>query len=335
MSSSRLNRQRRMAFTLIELLVVIAIIAVLIALLLPAVQQAREAARRTQCKNHMKQIGLALHNYHDAFQVFPPGGTAANVQANYPGNSCHSWSADILPYMDQANMYNTFNFTHVSPWWASNTGGSPEMLNAIYTPIPAYLCPSSTLATYAGYGWSTTNHWGKSAAINYVGIMGSTQFPTDPLRSDNGMFFKNSKIGVRDCLDGTSNTMAVGEYSGLANGQPISSVNTAGPEVTYGWMNACSWFTGYDTGTGTLGYVYSIQLASYKTVTYAPNTAFFQGTGAASATTTYNQSLKSQHEGGVHILMGDGAVRFLSENIALQTLYNLADRNDSNVLGEF
>jgi prepilin-type N-terminal cleavage/methylation domain-containing protein len=325
---------RLRAFTLIELLVVIAIIAILIALLLPAVQQAREAARRTQCKNHMKQIGLALHNYHDTFLVFPPGGTTGTTSP-YPGSAAVSWTALITPYIDQAPMYNTFDFNNGNSW--STAGNPPAMAAARETPIPVYLCPSSPTATYAGYGWTLSHSWGRSATMHYTGIMGSTQFPaaTDPIRSNRGLFYKNSKVGIRDVTDGTSNTMAVGEYSGLAKGQPISSIRTAGPEVQYGWMNNQAWFTGYDTGTGTLGYVYSIQLGSYKTVTYAPNIAYFLGTGASQATTTYNQSLKSQHTGGLHILLADGAVRFLSENIALQTLYNLADANDQNTIGEF
>lgn len=326
--------RRIKAFTLIELLVVIAIIAILIALLLPAVQQAREAARRTQCKNHMKQLGLALHNYHDTFLVFPPGGTTGTTSP-YPGSAAVNWSALITPYMDQAVMYNTFDFNNGNCW--STAGNPPAMATARETPIPAYLCPSSPTATYAGYGWTLSNTWGRSATMHYTGIMGSTQTPaaTDPLRSNRGVFYKNSKIGVRDVTDGTSNTMIVGEYSGLAKGQRLSSIRTAGPEVTYGWMNSQAWFTGYDTGTGTTGYIYSIQLGTYKTVTYAPNVAFFLGTGASNASTTYNQSLKSQHTGGVHILMGDGACRFLSENIAIQTLYNLADANDQNMMGEF
>jgi hypothetical protein len=212
------------------------------------------------------------------------------------------------------------------------------MAAARETPIPAYLCPSSPTATYAGYGWSLSNNWGRSATMHYTGIMGSTQPPapaSDPLRSTRGVFFKNSKVGIRNITDGTSNTMIVGEYSGLAKGQPISSVQTAGPQVAYGWMNNQAWFTGYDTGTGTLGYVYSIQLSTYKTVTYAPNVAYFLGSGASQATTTYNQSLKSQHTGGIHALMGDGAVRFISENIALQTLYDLADASDQHTIGEF
>ncbi len=331
MQIANLVRLRRKAFTLIELLVVIAIIAVLIALLLPAVQQAREAARRTQCKNHMKQLGLALHNYHDAFQIFPPGGTSSNTSP-YPFSASHSWSADILPYIDQANIYNKIDFLNASPW---NGGGATSAhLAAIYTPIPVYLCPSSTTTPVNGYLWSTTSHYGAQAAIHYVAIMGSTR--VDVIRSDDGMFFKNSMISIRDVTDGTSNTMAIGEYSGLANGQPKSSIGTAGPEVSYGWFNNPAWFGNYDNGPGNEAtYAYSIQIGAYKTVTYAPNIAYFQGTGAASASRTYNQSLKSAHEGGVHILMADGAVRFISENIALLTLYNLADREDGIQIGEF
>src|SRR6188768_3507660 len=131
--------RRKSGFTLIELLVVIAIIAILIALLLPAVQQAREAARRTQCKNHLKQMGLALHNYHDAHQVFPPGATSCIPCAAYQtdGRTGHALYADILPYMDQAPLYNRLNW--VIPGYAYY---SPSIdlnhENAVKTVIPAY-----------------------------------------------------------------------------------------------------------------------------------------------------------------------------------------------------
>ena len=126
--------------------------------------------------------------------------------------------------------------------------------------------------------------------------------------------------------------MAIGEYSGLARGQTKSSINTAGPEVTYGWFNSPAWFGCYDDGGAGL---YSIQIGAYKTVTYSPNSAYFLGAGSASSGTSFNQSLKSAHAGGAHILMADGAVRFITESIGLTTLYSLADREDGITLGDF
>ncbi|MEX1231193.1 MAG: DUF1559 domain-containing protein [Planctomycetaceae bacterium] len=333
MSKLKAVRSRRTAFTLIELLVVIAIIAVLIALLLPAVQQAREAARRSQCQNNMKQIGLAIHNYHDAHRLFPPGGTTCQV-CTYGTNAGHNFTADILPYMDQANVYNFLNWSY-SGFYTGGLGLDVNHEQAMYTVLPVYICPSSQTVTFNGYQWagpggSPYPALGGQASAQYVGIMGSVQ--SGVVRSSTGTFYKNSKIGIKDITDGTSNTMVVGEFSGLANGQPLSRVRTAGPDVTYGWFNNAAWFGFYDNGGAS---TYAVQLGNYKTVTYPPNVTYFLGPGASNASHTFNQSLRSNHEGGVHVLLGDGAVRFISENIALQTLYNLADISDRNIIGEF
>lgn len=318
-------RSKKKAFTLIELLVVIAIIAVLIALLLPAVQQAREAARRSQCKNNLKQLGLALHNYHDALLVFPPGGTTCNPCSKYNGKSGHNWQASILPYIDQAAIYNKLNW-FMTGWPNYGTGGSADSVHdtIIQTVIPAFLCPSSPLATYQGYGGtpnSGTYPWlAGEAATNYVGIAGATP-STSPKQSRAGTFFINSKINTAKITDGTSNTMVVGEYSGLAKGQPKLSNDTAGGT---GYCNTSPWAGFYDDGV-----TYS-QNAGYKSVYFPPNTKWL-GNGA-----DYNtQSLKSPHTGGVHILMGDGAVKFLSDSISFATLQYLADIADGNVVGEF
>ena len=166
----------RRAFTLIELLVVIAIIAVLIALLLPAVQQAREAARRSQCKNNLKQLGLALHNYHDTLNAFPPAWAGSTASTNYYG-----WSVYILPHLDQAPLYNTLN---------PNGAAMPAAAGNLILPLAAYMCPSDTgevvNSAYSGYGKN-----------NYpINRMISTQ---------------NVVVRIRDITDGTSNTILVGE----------------------------------------------------------------------------------------------------------------------------
>ena len=325
-----MSTQRIRAFTLIELLVVIAIIAVLIALLLPAVQQAREAARRSQCKNNLKQIGLALHNYHDVFRVFPPGEVscaAPCIGYTNPGTG-HNWSACILPYIDQAPVFNTLNASG-----AGFTGGGTGIAAhdaATKLQLPAYICPSSPLAHINGYGWSNTSYIGTIASIDYVGIMGSSSNGTN--RGTFGVFSLNTKNGVQDMTDGSSNVMLIGEYSGLAKGQPMASIKTAGPEQQYGWFNTTAWYGFWDNASSS---TYAIQLSAIKTVWSAPNQTYFLGTGASSAANSFTQSLKSQHVGGVHLTMGDGSVRFLSENVNLATLRNLADMADGNTLGEF
>jgi prepilin-type N-terminal cleavage/methylation domain-containing protein len=188
----------RRAFTLIELLVVIAIIAVLIALLLPAVQSAREAARRAQCVNNLKQIGLALHNYHQAIGSFP---LANAVSYDNPGSVTEwgTWSgqAMMLPYMEQTPLYNSINFM----WNCWYGFGQPLNSTAFNTIVSSYLCPSDGMA-----GVANTN--------SYVGCMGTT---TDPWSATStGIFAHKSAYGLRDITDGSSNTIAFSE--GLVSG---------------------------------------------------------------------------------------------------------------------
>jgi prepilin-type N-terminal cleavage/methylation domain-containing protein len=315
-------KTRCRAFTLIELLVVIAIIAVLIALLLPAVQQAREAARRSQCKNNMKQMGLALHNYHDVFLVFPPGGITCNpCVPTYNGGSGHSFLAAILPYIDQAPLYNKLNWS-VSGW--NNTGASADATHELMvkTVLPAYICPSSPKDPIAAYSAGAGSYPYLIGAItDYVGVAGSTGTSGSyGLRATSGTFFKNSKIGVFKMTDGTSNIMVVGEYSGYAKGEKAAGYNQM---TTYANFNASLWCSFYDHTSAS-------QDSAYKTVIYAPNVLF--NTGSANLS---DQSLKSMHVGGIHVLLGDGAVRFISENINLTTYKNLADIADGATLGEF
>ncbi|MEX0724909.1 MAG: DUF1559 domain-containing protein [Planctomycetaceae bacterium] len=321
----------RIGFTLIELLVVIAIIAVLIALLLPAVQQAREAARRTQCKNNMKQIGLGLHNYHDAFKVFPPGST--DMQAHMSnGFLSHGLLTDILPYIDQTNVYNRLNWNVVG-WMNSAAWGTMDPLHtaAVGTIIPAFLCTSSPckpLQLFDGApGAGTYPYLNGTARSDYVGINGSinTLRPGSSRSAVGGTFFMNSDVDVGDIIDGSSNTMGVGEFSGLAKGQRISA---HGGHTPY---DCATWAGGYDDQSyGNYSHT--------RVMRHPPNTQYYYS-GAPNdppiAWALGDAPLKSMHEGGVHILLMDGAVRFISENINLATLYNLADRADQNIIGEF
>jgi prepilin-type N-terminal cleavage/methylation domain-containing protein len=195
----------RRGFTLIELLVVIAIIAILIALLLPAVQQAREAARRTQCRNNLHQIGLALHNYHDTHRCFPPGqisghtaGIADLLYTYSGGATCFTL---ILPYMDESALYNAYNFDAPGTVGTANTTVTQSVL-------AQYLCPSDLDPSVGSYNCREGNY-----AFS-TGMDDSCQFQYCPIVTTvRGPLFNRSKVRIRDIRDGTSNTFAIGEAS--------------------------------------------------------------------------------------------------------------------------
>lgn len=190
-SSTRTCRERlrvRRGFTLIELLVVIAIIAILIALLLPAVQQAREAARRTQCKNNLMQIGIAMHNYEMAFEMLPSGtvnltGPIHNIEEGYH----MSWLVQLLPTMEQASLFGGINF-NVSVYAPANTGARSAQ-------IPTFHCPSDNRQS--------------ASSSSYAGCFGGNDVPID--MNNNGVLFLNSGVGYQEIRDGASNTILAGE----------------------------------------------------------------------------------------------------------------------------
>lgn len=222
-----MNRKQSRGFTLVELLVVIAIIGILVGLLLPAVQQVREAARRVQCQNNLKQIGLALQNYHEAHQRMPPGWTA-NADAGVPG---WGWMSYALPYIEQLSVYDQINF--------STNVDSLANLAARTTSIPTLLCPSSSLADETVIdlpGGSYPDPYGslsfpfKMARTQYVGCIGNSIGYDEMLDGEfcpslvnisggadalDGMFFRNSRNRLEWVLDGTSYTIGVGERSGF------------------------------------------------------------------------------------------------------------------------
>src|SRR5262245_11703836 len=206
MSPSRRPKGRPCAFTLIELLVVISVIGLLIALLLPAVQSAREAARRAQCINNLQQIGLALHNYHSSHQTFPPG-YMSNFDAS--GNDTGpgwGWAAMLLPQMEQKSLFDAINFT--TPIEASSNQTSRLMV------IGGFLCPSDSVppawwAMVRDTSGVPTRRICQVASANYVGVYGTS----DPGIDGDGIFYRDGPIGLRDITDGTAQTIAVGERS--------------------------------------------------------------------------------------------------------------------------
>ncbi len=319
----RVRRGGLTGFTLIELLVVIAIIAILIALLLPAVQQAREAARRTQCKNNLKQIALAMHNYHDAFGYFAPGCVRGGSGAywNYAtNNETATWTQLMLPYIEQANIYNQLNFSTTN--WYPGTQFIPPNCEFAHRVIPGYTCPSDPHAgvgNWAGQGWTclggVINTTGAFASMNYAGMADSvnrvnpsppagTSCPTCIPRPDgNGVLFNRSKIGVAQITDGSSNTMLFAEVSGSPG---------------RGW----EWSWGGP-------------LVDTRITPNGPGTWVGDMTALNERETYTAQGASSYHVGGIQIALCDGSVRFISENIDFGTYRSLATRAGGEVIGEF
>jgi len=315
----------RSAFTLIELLVVIAIIAILVALLLPAVQQAREAARRSQCKNQLKQFGLALHNYHDTHNVFPPGqiasgdctaGTAPPTVMNMNG------LVMLLPGLEQGALYDQLDFNRAFHDRISGTigenGPNPVPMSSIplaggehttnravvSTRIPIFSCPSdpNKSATKTGYDFiarrvhTTCNNW-DNVAMN-------ARF----------MFEDGSRCQMKHITDGTSNTAMMTETRKDCCGN--------GTHAQWGWRHwveiglSLSLTRPNNTWRSSAGYTPD------NPRNFHPRLGDWGYTG-------------SWHQGGLHVLMADGAVRFLSENSALAVRQNLDRIADGNVLGEW
>jgi len=320
MKFSKLAPAKR-GFTLIELLVVIAIIAILIALLLPAVQQAREAARRSTCKNNLKQVGLALHNYHETHGVFPPGGLGSHGPT--------AW-IHLLPFADQANVYNKLQFNGTYFWFggASSVPNSP----AINDTRPAYmLCPSSALPNSKSVttGSTTTN----VLLTSYILISGATGidqiqddsyskggFSGKGIRSNGGAFTFRKSYRIRDFLDGMSNVAMVGEQSGWGRNGSGTLTDIRSAYASGAWMSPN---TPID---------HDPRCYNTTTVRYPIGK---QTTGTGICNDCCNNPIQSQHVGGAHVLLGDGGVRFVSANLDFNTLRFLVSRADGNVLGEF
>ncbi len=340
-NSERLVLRRR-AFTLIELLVVIAIIAILIALLLPAVQQAREAARRTQCRNNFHQLGLALHNYHDAFSVFPPGGkhylTAwpANRLPAGGGKFCEdssSWMVQILPYIEQAPLYNKFQpFLNNCTLWSWGNNDPTTSWVGTETVIPVLMCPSDP----AGPRVPTPAYPWLGFHGNYLTCLGNTNTtrgqdrnlgPDRNGEALNGMFFALSSIQIRDLIDGTSNT-AMGSEIILDPNDAVNGFTSRRGEYYNGEGGVCMFSTMYPPNTSIPDVLTDCYTSDISPVPDAPCIN-------ARYTPPYHLSARSYHEGGVQLLLADGSVRFISENIHLPTWNNIGNRRDRQVLGEF
>jgi len=316
-------------FTLIELLVVIAIIAVLIALLLPAVQQAREAARRSQCRNNLKQIGLAIHNYNEVHNTLPPGTLAKAGQINTQSVAAWGWGAILLPYLDQGNLYDQLGVTNGD---LDAVLRDPSVRELTRRPLSIYRCPSDTAkgindkrSFNSPYGSSPVS-WSTPflATTNYIAVVGTRWGRLDrwvnERRDPFGSFWGVSRVRLHDVTDGLSNTIFIGERDeGCLAGA---------------WAGVRNY-----NANGAIGNPITLGSTSSKI-----NDALVDTEAGC------NQGFSSLHDGGAFFLFGDGSVRFLSENIdynqsadavaenggpVMGTYQRLGRRNDGQVVGQF
>ena len=359
------SRFQKRGFTLIELLVVIAIIAILVALLLPAVQQAREAARRTQCKNNLKQLGLACHNYHDTYNQFPlnwfNGDNNNQPDPNNPKypNGSWPWTVMAMPYMDQANMYNQIaqyfpiangNQTReIGMGYSGSINGAPSPRQMAQTVIPTFICPSNDqervrrdqLIEIDHGGWGNSPQQGPAGGLDYIGNMGHIwggwkdcptvpDFPSADNRfvkgsygtpwiserwnndnpNINGVFMYRGSRGIHEITDGTSNTVLLFESM---HWRATNSIFKRDPKFDANWASP-------------LGAVNTMRNPiNLKNKAWLPGDEWDPRCSSPS----------SNHTGGCQVVLCDGSVTFLSENIDHNVRYNLSHRRDGNVVGEF
>ncbi|QEH35310.1 putative major pilin subunit [Aquisphaera giovannonii] len=373
----RESRGRAAGFTLIELLVVIAIIAVLIALLLPAVQSAREAARRAQCTNNLKQLGLALHNYHSALNSFPLAGVNAGV-ADAPGTTgaWGNWSSlsMLLPYLEQSTIYAACNFNVANQGYNSGLSGNINS-TATRTTINAFLCPSAprlqggNWSTYYGSPYPNTNYFasvgsslcqygGNPAGVAYMDNNGNSAAPNGPF-----MVF-GPALGIRDITDGTSSTFAFGEWrtgdgqqSTLSVPQDVIRVGgslpsgmTLGPVMNMPlggaylntWLQGCAGSAlgsvGSTNNWSGLGQFWCQGLFGDTVGNFLvapnsnyPNCAIYQY-GGDNDGSYGNYGPSSYHPGGANVAMADGSVRYIKNTTNQITIWQLASRNQGEVV---
>ena len=327
----------RRGFTLVELLVVIAIIGILVGLLLPAVQAAREAARRMQCSNNVKQLALAFHNHHDTFRSFPSGGQEVTGSRYVIG-----WPGKVFPFFEQGNLRNRIdsmtsgfntNITvngvttaataldWIMPWRllaAPNNGQDP----VFEKPIPTFVCPSSELGTQSPDAWNTATpdiraiyqgalHYRANGGASTVALVQGTQ-GRHQWYNKSGVMYPESKTTFGTITDGSSNTILLGETSS-AIGRTL---------VSRSWGGIQPWTWGYYAypPSATKGWLF----LDHKIVTYP--------IGYTGAFFTNETPFTSNHTGGAMFAMCDGSVQFMSKSIPLLLLQNFATVADGQVV---
>jgi len=325
---------RHRGFTLVELLVVIAIIGILVALLLPAIQAAREAARRTECVNNMKQIGIALHNYHDTYRTFPLG--SYNLREVWP-SSGSNWRVLILRFIEQSGIADQLNFSadpavHFMAGGAAGAAalnGNDVLKNF---DLRGYRCPSSMIKPFEIA--PVSNNSGIALNIQYVGVQGAARpVPGSDVNRgtwdcghgwscNNGLLVPNECFGLQDATDGTSNVMLVAEQSGL-----VANVNRT--SNYYG-----GWYGSRHPNTVLSGACGDLWQTGTSCVRFAPNSNIVQG-GATDYMYRNNTVINSQHPGGINVLLTDGSIRFVTDDIDFVNLKRLACRYDGDPIASY
>lgn len=356
------RRRTSRGFTLIELLVVIAIIAVLIALLLPAVQQARESARRTQCKNNLKQMGLALYNYESTHRCFPM--EKISLKAPFPVYNV-SWTSMVLPYIDQAPAYNQLNF---NTSWADPVNNPVTQIT-----LPIWLCPSAPAANARtnpnsltppgktnGYsvpngGWGMIDYMALSGTRASVWVAAGLPLPTTPLSFVNigsgpgvapiqkesrwaNCMHSTAETKIAEVTDGLSNTLMVCEDAGKPGVWVKGFKQLPGQLTSDGWGWADTGNSGAVDGSTSDGMINNNCNKGFVTdpqSVFCPGTAAAPCNGPSFINVNNSSEIYAFHTGGAQFLLGDGSVRFLSENISTVTFIALSTRDCGEVVGEF
>ncbi len=343
---------RQRGFTLIELLVVIAIIAVLISLLLPAVQSAREASRRAQCTNNLKQIGLACHNYLSTFQMLPFG-KGASYNVTVPGTVAYArWSthSQLLMYIEQGNLFNSINFILApeTPGMAGDVAFMPPFQNAnrenataSRTQVAAFLCPSDASDFVAG--WPGANSYLGNMQTWACDLGDNNPSTVSPSDAPRGVFYYQSSVKLASITDGTSNTAFFSEKI-RGNGMRDPDARSDSMITTSPTSLDDTYLTCLATNPQTATRLTHVQGASwvmgemcctqYNHVS-TPNKGTCAGLGFANnsmANMPMQVPPSSRHPSGVNTLFGDGSVKFIKDSVALQTWRALGTRNGGEVL---